>query len=268
MQLVLNTQRILIAGLAFAGMLRADNKKTAEDQQIELIRGLTAEYATAKNGLPLAKKPLDFESDGTYDKAAWDQSGKMLGPAARPGDLVQVTRVGIGKDSLQLDINGGLHGKRSFLDHIQMSGNVGISSGPKNGPATNAPAGTSILLHFKGGIGEVTSTEVKQILKPVLDFEKHSATENFMDTLPPEVQEAIKAKKAIEGMDRDEVLLALGRPLRKTRENKDGTDLEDWIYGEPPGRVTFVTFNGNKVLRVKETYAGLGGSVVDIKPVN
>jgi len=32
--------------------------------------------------------------------------------------------------------------------------------------------------------------------------------------------------------------------------------------------VTFVTFNGNKVLRVKETYAGLGGSVVDIKPVN
>lgn len=137
-----------------------------------------------------------------------------------------------------------------------------------NGPPTNAPAGTAILVHFKGGIGDVTSAEVKKILTPMLDFEKHSATENFVDTLPPEVQQAIKEKKALEGMDRDEVLLALGRPLHKSRETKDGVELEDWIYGEPPGRVTFVTFNGNKVLRVKETYAGLGGSVVETRPVN
>jgi hypothetical protein len=263
-----NAQRVLLAALAVSSAVRADNKKTTEDQHVELIRGLTAEYATAKNGLPQAKKPLDFDADGTWDKAKWDESGRLQGPAARPGDLVQVTRVGIGKDTLLLEINGGLRGKHSFWDHVQVGGNVGISSGPANGPATNAPAGTAILLHFKGTIGEVTSSEVKKILTPVLDFEKHSATENYVDTLPPEVQEAIKAKKAIEGMDRDQVLLALGRPLRKTRETKDGVDLEDWLYGEPPGRVTFVTFNGNKVLRVKETYAGLGGSVVDIKPVN
>jgi len=25
-----------------------------------------------------------------------------------------------------------------------------------------------------------------------------------------------------------------------------------------PGRITFVTFNGNKVIKVKESYAGLG----------
>jgi len=259
---------LLYGALGLATGLRADNKKTAEDQHVELLRGLSAEYATAKNGLPRAKKPLDFNSDGTWDKDAWAQSGRTEGPAARPGDLVQVTRVGIGKDTILLEINGGLRGKHSFWDHVQTSTNVGISGGPVNGPATNAPAGTAILLHFKGTIGDVKSAEVKKILQPVLDFEKQSATENYVDTLPPEVQAAIKEKKAIEGMDRDQVLLALGRPLRKTRETKDGAELEDWIYGEPPGRVTFVTFNGNKVLRVKETYAGLGGSVVDIKPVN
>jgi hypothetical protein len=265
------TLRVLVApplvALFAAVGLRADNKKTAEDQHIELIRGLTAEYATAKNGLPRAKKPLDFNSDGTWDKAKWDESGRMLGPAARSGDLVQVTRVGIGKDALLLEINGGLQGKHSFWDHVQMSGNVGVSASPANLP-TNAPAGTAILLHFSGAIGEVTSSEVKKMLTPVLDFDKHSATEPYMETLPPEVQKAIKDKKPIEGMDRDQVLLALGRPLRKSRQTKDGVELEDWIYGEPPGRVTFVTFSGNKVLRVKEDYAGLGGAIVDIKPVN
>ena len=45
--------------------------------------------------------------------------------------------------------------------------------------------------------------------------------------------------------------------------NLDGEEQEDWIYGEPPGRVTFVTFAANKVIRIKETYAGLGGSIAE-----
>ena len=53
--------------------------------------------------------------------------------------------------------------------------------------------------------------------------------------------------------------MALGHPLRKYRESKDGVDLEDWIYGEAPGkRRRWCTFNGSKVAKVKETYAGLG----------
>jgi hypothetical protein len=30
------------------------------------------------------------------------------------------------------------------------------------------------------------------------------------------------------------------------------------VYGTPPGKITFVTFNGNKVIKVKEAFAGLG----------
>ena len=39
--------------------------------------------------------------------------------------------------------------------------------------------------------------------------------------------------------------------------------MEDWVYGTPPGRITFVTFNGDKVIQVKESYAGLGTQVGD-----
>jgi len=99
---------------------------------------------------------------------------------------------------------------------------------------------------------------VKKILSPLLDFDKHSVTTLYADTLPPAVKKAIAEKRAEAGMDRDQVLLALGRPDRKLRETKEGDELEDWIYGHPPGKITFVNFNGEKVLKVKETYAGLG----------
>ena len=89
------------------------------------------------------------------------------------------------------------------------------------------------------------ASEFKKILKPVLDFERRSATEQFVETLPEPIQAAIKEKRAVEGMDRETVLLALGRPKNKVRETKDGVDYEDWIYGEPPGRITFVTFEGS-----------------------
>jgi hypothetical protein len=39
-------------------------------------------------------------------------------------------------------------------------------------------------------------------------------------------------------------------------------DTEDWIFGAPPGKITFVTFTGSKVVKVKEQYAGLGSDTV------
>jgi hypothetical protein len=79
------------------------------------------------------------------------------------------------------------------------------------------------------------------------------------------VQKAIATKKVIAGMDRDQVLLALGHPDHKSREMKDGLEIEDWVFGKPPGKIVFVTFNGSKVIKVKEEYAGLGSEVADPK---
>ena len=237
-----------------AAAAAAEDKLTLDDR-VEILRGLSAEYATLKAYLPRSKKPLAFESTGKYDVKQWEEVGKELGPAARTGDLIQITKVTLEHDKIQLEINGGIKSGRKWYDRIEVG--MGNSTGPI-GQSGTPTAGTYIAILFHKPLPPMKATDVKKILAPLLDFEKHSATELYTDNLPPEVQQAIKEKRAREGMDREQVILAMGRPVTKTRETKDGLELEDWIYGKPPGRITFVTFNGNKVVKVKESYAGLG----------
>jgi hypothetical protein len=142
---------------------------------------------------------------------------------------------------------------------------MGMPVPVSNNSDSNAPGGTSIEVDFHKPVAGMKASEVKKLLAPVLDFDRHSVTEVYSETLPPEVQQAIKEKRALVGMDREQVRLALGQWTRKERETKDGMELEDWIYGTPPGKITFVTFNGEKVIKVKEDYAGLGTDVGSIK---
>lgn len=251
-----------LATLFACAPLFADSKKLTEDQRIDLLRGLSAEYAKVKVLLPISKHTLDFHTDGTWDRDAWKAAQKEYGPAGRVGDLMQVTSLHIEKDRILFELNGG--SKTKWYQHIEAG--TGTSTMPIN-PATSAPGGTTVALVFDGSIGQVTSAEVKQLLKPILDFDKESVTENHVENLPEPVKQAIKNQKVIVGMTRDQVLISVGRPLHKSRETKDGKEIEDWIYGEPPGRVNFVTFSGDLVIKVKETYAGLGGSVAETAPV-
>jgi hypothetical protein len=229
----------------------------SEDERIALIRGLNAEYATVKDFLPRSKKPLDFNADGTYDKSHWADIGRQNGPAARVGDQVQVTRVTIDKDRLVLEINGGIRSGGHWTDHVQ----IGMGGGTRpidNGGNSNATSGTYIQVLFHGPLSGVKANDVKVAMAPVLDFDKRTVTELYSQTLSPETQKAIAEKRVEKGMDREQVFMAMGRPERKLRETKDGVDLEDWIFGRPPGKIVFVTFAGAKVVKVKETYAGLG----------
>jgi hypothetical protein len=243
-------------------LLRAAEKLTEQDR-IELVRGLLAEYATVKQLLPRSKKPLPFESTGSYDKKAWQEASREYGPAGRVGDLVNISRVSIESDKLVLQINGGFNGGRKWYDSAQVGGGMG-GGGPMRPLGrgdSDAPGGTTIEILFHKPLEPMKAADVKKMLAPVLDFEKRSATELYAEVLPPEVKAAIHDKKVIEGMDRDQVLLALGRPNHKSREVKDGIELEDWVFGQPPGKIVFVTFNGSKVIKVKEEYAGLGTEV-------
>jgi hypothetical protein len=249
--------------LAFSFVLPAvyaDDKKLTEDDRVEILRGLTAEYATVKVGLPRSAKPLPFDSTGSFDKLKWDEAAQKNGAAARVGDLVEVTRVSIESDKILLEINGGMKGKGHWYDHVQVG--MGTQTRPiSQQDPTSAPSGSNVALLFNKPIPALKAADIKKLLAPILDFEKQTVTENYVEKLPEPIQKAIKANKAIEGMDRDQVLLALGRPRHKERSiAKDGTESEDWIYGEPPGKITFVTFAGSKVTKIKEAYADIGGS--------
>lgn len=253
-----------IAILMAAASLQADTHKLTDEQKRELIRGLTAEWATARVVLPMSKKALPFDSIGTYDEEVWRDANYKNGPAARPGDLVQITKVEVDKDKIKLEINDGSK-KGSFWDRVQI-GN-GTQATPISRPKTNAMMGTSIEINFPDSLGDIDAPGVKKMLAKVLDFDKHTAIESYMDSLPAPIQEAIKAQKVIPGMDREQVLLAAGTPVRKVRETKEDVDYEDWIYGKPPGIVRFVKFAGAKVESVQEFYAGINGSTADSGPI-
>jgi hypothetical protein len=251
---------ILCGGCLLAQKAKEDRaRKLTDEEKIELLRGLSSEYATVKAFLPRSKRAVKFNSDGTWDKSAWREAGDEYGPVGRVGDLVQVTKVDIDDDKITLQINGGLNTKGKWYERIE-GGVGGSGSTVPMSRNTTRTAGTTIALQFPGQMPPLKPAEVKKILAPILDFEKRSATESYFDTLPPEIQAAIKAKRAEIGMNRDQVKMALGQPRDRLRESKDGLETEDWIYGMPPGKITFITFANGKVSKIKDSYAGLGGS--------
>lgn len=245
-------------------LMYAESKVLTDQDKVEILRGLDAEYAKVKVLLPRSKKPLPFSSGGKWDQAQWESMGKDRQPTARAGDQVQITGVAFDNDKIVLEINHGFKGGGHWYDHMQAG--VGGMATPMGGPSGPGATGTYIAVEFPSKVPSLQTADLKKMLAPVFDFDKHSATANYVETLPAPIRAAIQAKKAIEGMDRDQVLLAMGKPRTKDRETRDGVDLEDWIYGAPPGTITFVTFAGSKVVKVKDEYAGLGGSTVPDLP--
>ncbi|MBZ5725243.1 MAG: hypothetical protein LAP87_09625, partial [Acidobacteriia bacterium] len=255
---------VTIAVVSLLPGLSAAADKLGFEDRVELTRGLMAEYANVKVLLPRSKKPLEFDArDGSFDRKAWTAIARESGPAARTGDTVQVTKIEIEEDRIVLQINGGFKGGRHWYQGVQVSGGMGGGGAPVpiSSNDSNAPGGTSIVVLFHKPLEPIKAAAVKKMLAPVLDFDRHSVTEIYSETLPPEMQQAIKEKRALVGMNHEQVLMAMGRPANKSRETKDGLELEDWVYGAAPGKITFVTFNGDKVIKVKEAYAGLGTQV-------
>jgi hypothetical protein len=237
---------------------------------MELERGLTAEFATAKVPLPRSRKALVIHSDGTYDKSGWENALREEGPSARVGDEIQITRVEIEGKKILLEINGGTRSGH-WYDHLQVGmGGAGTPMGqpPMPGPQNGQRAmGSHVALVFPESVPSLKADDVRRILSPVFDFEKHSATEQYVEKLPEPIKQAIKQQHAIAGMDKDQVLLAMGKPRTKSREtNQMGDEIEDWVYGEPPGKVIFVRFSEGKVIKVEDSYANIGGSTVPNLP--
>jgi hypothetical protein len=238
-------------------------RKLTFDERVEIVRGLMAEFATSKVLLPRSKDPLRLDSEAQYDKEEWNEIRTKNGPAARVGDMVRITKVDLSDNELKLEINGGWKKGVKWYQRIEVG--AGTSTRPISADPANPTFGTVVAIHFPDGVPPLKSIEFKKMLAPIFDFEQRSATEQYVANLPPEIKQAIEDKRVVEGMDKEQVMLAMGRPIRKVRETKDGEEVEDWIFGQPPGRIVFVTFGGeHKVIKVKEDYAGLGGSTVEL----
>ena len=255
---------VAVGGALSASELPSDEPLTPENR-LAIFRGLAFEYATARQPLPACKKreeALEVTSTGVVNEDKLRQSLANRAAAVHTGEVVQITAVRFNRDSILLEINGGKK-KQKWYQRIQIEAGsspagggppVQTSSSPPPAPGSEPPRpspGSWILLTFPQVVPNITLKEVKQMLAPVLHFSQRSAAVPWIETIPEEFRQAIKEKKAVVGMNREMVLAALGRPDRKVRENKQGQETEDWIYGHPP-LVTFVSFADDKVVEVKE----------------
>jgi hypothetical protein len=243
----------LLCNLCFVPSLQAGAPSTLDaDGRIKIIRTLGSEYVALKVPLPINKNGLVINSKGEFDWKKNEESSITAGQFIAPGITVQVTNVMFAGSKMMFEVNGGgKKKKKRFLERIQIGGGGGMT--PVANPTAQAPPqGSYVSIQFDKHIPNITPEEVKDLLSNVLDFSKKSATKSFIESIPDEFQEAVKNKQAVVGMDKDLVLATLGRPIRKVRERKGEEETEDWIYGERPHKIIFVTFLHGKVISVKE----------------
>ena len=256
----------LAAGPQAAQADQQNNAKatTLQDHsKLELIRYVSGEFAKATRDLPAGKEGFLLYVGKPLSPELLERAVATHGAAVHIGDSAQITKLEFHDHAIVVDVNGGGRGKRRWRDHIQigMGGTIPTAKtttttpDQQNGPPGIQPgAGSTIFLEFTKAVPDLTPAVLKQILSPFLDFAKQrSASVQWVDTLPPEMKKAIQERRPAVGMDREEVVAAIGKPEHKVRErDSDGNEIEDWIYGQPPSKTVFIRFMGDRVTSIRQ----------------
>jgi hypothetical protein len=255
------------AGDQQAAQSDAQNKSKSatlqEHTKLDLIRYVSGEFAKATRNLPAGKEGFLLYVGKPLSQELLERAVATHGAAVHIGDSAQITKLEFRDHSIVVDVNGGGRGKKRWRDHIQIGLGGSIPTArtttttpqQENGPPGIQPGmGSTIFLEFTKAVPDLTPDELKQILSPFLDFAKQrSASVQWVDTLPPEMKKAIQERRPAVGMDREEVVAAIGKPEHKVRErDSEGNEIEDWIYGQPPSKTVFIRFLGERVTSIKQ----------------
>jgi hypothetical protein len=249
-----------------SGQSDAQNKSKSatlqESSKLDLIRYVSGEFAKATRNLPAGKEGFLVYVGKPMSPELLERAVATHGAAVHIGDSAQITKLEFHDHSIAVDVNGGGRGKKHWRDHIQigMGGTIPTARTTTTTPQENGPPGmqpgmgSTIFLEFSKAIPDLTPDELKKLLGPFLDFAKQrSASVHWVDTLPPETKKAIQERRPAVGMDREEVVAAIGKPEHKVRErDSEGNEIEDWIYGQPPSKTVFVRFMGDRVTSIKQ----------------
>ncbi|MBZ5705290.1 MAG: DUF2845 domain-containing protein [Acidobacteriia bacterium] len=247
---------VAVAGAGDQKSPSATQPAMSKPTRMDLIRTFNAELVYIRSAFPMGKKGLTLK-DGKISPDAQElqQLIAMWGPAVKPGDRAMITAVVIKDDRIHFEINGGPVKKQKWYQRITISGGSGsVPMTPSDSTAN--PRGSYLDLMFDHYVPELNPQQLKDLLRPVFDFDSKSPLEAYLDTVPPKVREAIKNHQVLVGMNRDMVLYAKGRPPGKEREKDGDIEYEEWIYGQPPQDVEFVRFVGDEVVRVETMKVG------------
>jgi len=249
----------LLVALFGCALVVAENTtppRMSKETRQQIIRVFESELCYVRTNFPMGKTGLKLK-DGVITPHGEDLQHLMAlwGPAAKPGDQARITLIAIKNDYIHFELNGGPVRKQKWYQRIQIQGAGGSTPVAPSDANANA-RGSFVDIYFDHYVPEMTGPELKQVLRPVLDFDSKSPLEAYLDTVPPKIKDAIKNHHVLVGMNREMVMYAKGRPPKKLREHADEVDYEEWIYGEPPQDVDFVRFVGDEVARVETMKVG------------
>jgi hypothetical protein len=237
-----------------AGLSVPLSGQISRDGRFEILRTVLAEQAAARIAMPFGNDGVELSDSGEINQEKLQKSIKSEGASIQVDQVVTVTEITFDDNRLEIELDGGGKNKKSFWERIE----VGVGMGDRTASPTSKDdpskaKGSKIVLRFAAKVpADLTPDQLKQLLDPVIDFNKRNFLKTGLESLPPEYQEAVKAKEARIGMDRTTVLMALGRPDKKVRERVDGAEREDWIYFQRGIRAQFVTFEQDVVIRIRQ----------------
>jgi hypothetical protein len=244
---VLSSFVLFTCGTALAG-----NQRIRNYDQLLLVRGLAHEVAVTKIALPWGKHGIHIKPDGSVDQSqAWREL-RSHGESVKPGMPVEITSIKFRPGKILLAINGGGKTGGHWWDHLQMGMGPDLAPIVSNQETTTPSNGSYITLALPQKHHIPTVGQVQKLLSGALDFHRESPTVLYSPATPPQFKQAIKKHQVVVGMDRDAVLSAKGAPDQKIRkENADGSEEDDWIYGQPP-HVLFVVMTDGTVTKVQQ----------------
>lgn len=243
---------ILLIGSSLAFSENAPPPKMSKETREQILHAFNTELVYVRTNFPMGKTGLKLKN-GTITPSAAElqQLVAVWGPAAKPGDRARITDIVIKDDHIRFEINGGPIKKQKWYQHLQIQGSSAATVTP-GGIGSNVNArGSFVDLYFDNYVPELTGPELKQLLRPVFDFDAKSPLDAYLETVSPKVKDAIVHHRVLVGMNHEMVIYARGRPPQKVREHDGDTEYEEWIYGTPPQDVDFVRFVGEYVVRVE-----------------
>jgi hypothetical protein len=228
---------ILVAAFA-AGTASA---QVAESARFKILHDMIALQPAARLGLPLGGGGVELSEVGAVNREKLASEIKKHGEAIPPGKQTTITRIRFSDREIEIELDGGGKGKNPILSKIQQAG--GHPSDPKQA------AGSKIVLKFADKAPtDLTPEGLSLLLNPVLDFGSGApGVEDAVGHRPDPSGGQVRI-----GMDRASVVRSLGRPNNRVRATRDGVEREDWIYNGPGLHTTFVTFENDVVIGIRE----------------
>jgi len=227
--------------------LLAGTSGTAKRALTELLLGKDVKALTQ---LPATKEGVDIYFVPPQGKH-WDQRGlnlndltkwlKERGVGVESNEVVTITDVKIGGDTIEVHLGGGGMGRR------------GSKHAEEKTPGFKRAGGSRINFRYKR---DLTDADLQP--NAFLDFIGRLLDVNALREeaarrgLPPEIRRAIETKSVTEGMTYQMVLLSFGEPeQKKIKETTDGTLAETWYYMKDGQRWVLEFVNG-KVVKVQK----------------